>query len=305
MAMPMSNEAFISFGCKDMDSILDGGIPRSEITNIYSVPDLGKSWVVLQTAHHVCLPPKKGGLEAIPIIIDTEQYYSPRVMSKAAKIFGERWGVDPEYFNIEVIQAPDIYKLFSIMGMSLEKTTSMPTKTTKGGKVEIKIYYKNAEIKDGKQKVRLHFMEASDLWRKVQELKSPFVAIDSLSSPVKPIIPSGSQNFPARDTIMTHLLQFIKSIAWKFNLGFLITNHISKSQQNPRDKGRPYGGGFLKYTVKNVILMRRGLINQREVYGQQVRRLERIRQPMEMPGKEVLVILEKDKGFVDLESYRK
>ena len=126
----------------------------------------------------------------------------------------------------------------------------------------------------------------------------PLLILDSLSNPIKSAIPPSMFNFPARAFILDFIIAGLKTLAIKYNTAVFIVNHVSKSDMNFMAKGSPFGGRPVKYNLKNLLYLRRGLSAQNQIHSTQVRRLELNRMNMKMQ-EEILVVLKEDYGFVD------
>ncbi|MEW5300059.1 MAG: hypothetical protein WDW36_003018 [Sanguina aurantia] len=81
----------IATGCKELDTILDGGIETGSITEMYGEFRVGKT----QLCHTLCvtcqLPIDMGGAEGKALYIDTEGTFRPARLAQIA----ERYGLNP------------------------------------------------------------------------------------------------------------------------------------------------------------------------------------------------------------------
>jgi DNA repair protein RAD51 len=85
-----SNIVYLSTGCSELDSILNGGIESGSLTEIFGEFRTGKT----QLCHTLCitcqLPKSKGGGEGKALYIDTEGTFRPEKLKPIA----ERYGLD-------------------------------------------------------------------------------------------------------------------------------------------------------------------------------------------------------------------
>lgn len=82
----------LTTGVKNLDAILNGGIPVTKILEVAGKFATGKSNFCHQLAITVQLPRAQGGLEGGAFYLDTEGTFSPQKMIKIAK----RFGLDPK-----------------------------------------------------------------------------------------------------------------------------------------------------------------------------------------------------------------
>eukprot|EP00798_Chlamydomonas_sp_ICE-L_P027067 gene27069-2300_t len=78
----------VTTGCKELDSILDGGIETGSITELYGEFRCGKT----QLCHTLCvtcqLPIEMGGAEGKALYIDTEGTFRPQRLAQIAERYG-------------------------------------------------------------------------------------------------------------------------------------------------------------------------------------------------------------------------
>lgn len=70
--------------CRDLDTMLGGGIPVSAVTEICGEPGVGKTQFGMQLAADVQIPSKCGGIAGSAIFIDTEGSFMPERMAQIA-----------------------------------------------------------------------------------------------------------------------------------------------------------------------------------------------------------------------------
>ncbi|EGC32854.1 hypothetical protein DICPUDRAFT_18874, partial [Dictyostelium purpureum] len=81
------NQHIITF-CKEIDQILNGGVPLKKLTEFCGVPGIGKTQMAFQLAINTSIPKSLGGIEGKSIYIDTEGNYScQRVREMAQHLY--------------------------------------------------------------------------------------------------------------------------------------------------------------------------------------------------------------------------
>jgi len=299
----------LSSGVKEIDDMLEGGILLGAPALVYGIPNLGKTWLSFQLCCMSTRDPKHGGLGRRALYLDTETFFTRDTFDRFYKYFKARWPDLPEEPMIDVKIVPDIFKLGKLFGIDYEiiheeKRVSMisrfPTKRQKAlkrsGNTKLKTTTKSSD-----------YILDSKLYQMLQEKKYGIVVIDSITAPIKSVIPSAAQNFPARASILQELLGTFYTICQENDCAIFMTDHITRSPMSPGyvyGLGAPWGGQDVTYYVKIQLGLYRALKAQREMYpgeGQRLRRVERHR----YPGLEkslVLVHLAKDTGYKSLGS---
>ncbi len=306
----MTEEETIQFstGIKSIDDLLEGGILLGAPALVFGIPNLGKTWLSFQLCCMCTRDPKYGGLGRRALYLDTETFFTKKTFEKFYGYFRKRWPDLPEKPMIDVKMVPDIFKLGRLFGIDYEiiheeKRVSVvsrfPTKRQKAlaktGKSKLKTTTKSSD-----------YIKDSALWQLLQEKNYGIVVIDSITAPIKSVIPSASQNFPARSSILQELLGTFYTICQENNCCIFMTDHITRSPMSPGyvyGIGSPWGGQDVTYYVKIQLGLYRALKDQRAMYppGDRLRRIERHR----YPGLEkllVLVKLAKDTGYKDVGS---
>lgn len=251
--------------------------------------------------------PKYGGLGRPVLYLDTETFFTPTVFKRFYDYFKKRWPDLPDKPQIEVRIIKDLFQLGKFFGIHYEiiheeKRVSVvsrfPTKRqktlAKKGKSKLKTTTKSSD-----------YILESEVWKDLETKKYGLVVIDSLTAPIKSVIPSASQNFPARASILQELLGTFYSICQAHNCTIFITDHITRSPMSPGyvyGLGTPWGGQDITYYVKIQLGLYRALKEQKKRYpgeGQRLRRIERHRYPG-LEREILLIHLAKDTGYKDL-----
>ena len=280
----------IPTGLKTFDEMLGGGLPKSKLICIYGLPLIGKSWLSRQICFHASRLGKKS------IYIDTEKEVDSEIWSKLKKIFTSRWpDVKPESILLQA--TPDIFSLGELFGIqftvsySEEKVTVSAQYPKRQGEL-IKSSFKDRE-----------WIVKTPIYKTIKEGGYSLVVIDSFSAPIRPEIPSATQNLGARASIQRPLLQAFRTLGEELGISVLITAHVSKSPQEKFDLGKPWGGDDMYYYVKYVYNLLSPVKADYEAFGPQARRIMRVREPLKMPETRT-VILQKDYGFISPEEFK-
>lgn len=298
-----------STGVKSLDDLLDGGILLGAPALVFGIPNLGKTWLSFQLACMCTRDPKHGGLGRPVLYLDTETFFTPDTFDRFYAYFRQRWPDLPKEPMIDVKIVKDIFELGQLFGIHYEilhedKRVSVisrfPTKRQralqKSGKSKLKETMKTSD-----------YIKESDIWKKLEEKQYGLVIIDSITAPIKSVIPSMAQNFPARANILQELLGTFYTICQAHNCTIFMTDHITRSPMSPGyvyGLGTPWGGQDVTYYVKIQLGLYRALKDQRERHPGEARRLRRIERHR-YPGFErelILVHLAKDTGYKDLKT---
>lgn len=285
----MINMTKISTGCVSIDRIINGGVPLGTPIGIYGLQNIGKSILATQIAARFA----QEGYDVI--YIDTESFYQLR--EDWDRIFGwfeHRWDLDSDVKDkIEVIQLRDLFALGKFFGIEFQliqeqaRVSAMAKFPKKWGSKATKVTHQSQD-----------WITYSKAYKDLGKCEKPgLVIIDSITVPLKSKISSVTQNFPARASVIQTLLDTALVVANEFNVSFLITNHGTK---NPMGYGvQPWGGGNMIYYIKRWIGIMSGLKADRELFGDQIRRMYRYRWPglMTTTDKALLAL---DTGYVDL-----
>lgn len=284
---------FLSTGASSIDRLLDGGLERGTLSSIHADPDVGKSWLALQLASMANRAKEDGGFESPALIIDTEGYYSEKVLKKLSKYFKERWKI-PE-LQIDVIQTRNIETLYELFGLR-------PHIEIVGMKMQASVEALNTPIKDGRKIVGyMDHLESSQIWKLVEQNGYEFVAIDSISMPLKAkAFPNSLSWLAGRAALITPFMNTVNDLSIRQNIVIFVTHHLTKSDVTKQESGwgHPWGGSIVRYIQKRMLLLMRPLKGHRESFGERAKRLHLYR----LPGEEqrtIVVELAKNTGFVD------
>jgi len=299
--------AFIKTGCQTLDDLLCGGVPTGVPLLIFGMPNLGKTWLCFQLACMCTRDPKYGGLGKKVLYLDTESFFVGNTFDMFYGYFKKRWPDLPDKPKIELEIVPDIFTLGRLFGVQFEilqedKRVSVVAKfpterQTKIAKTKGKLPSTSVQREDWK--------ERSPIWQKLSSGEYGMVVIDSITVPIKSVIPSTTQNLPARTSLLQILLGAMYTFARGHDVSILITNHVTRNPMNPGyhlGVGDPWGGQNVTYYVKYQFGLYKALKDQVKAFGPDGHRLRRI-QRYRMPGKDekiVTVMLAKDTGYVDL-----
>ena len=282
----------IKSGVPEIDQLLKGGLPRGYPTCLFSVPNLGKSFLAIQYSMNL----SREGLETI--YIDTEGFLSEKVWSRFCDIFKNRWNdIRPEL--IHIVPLRNVFRLFRYFGIQVElKHTEARTS------VIIKFPKRKQKVKTSTRDEA--WFEYSQVYKDITSGNTAFLVVDSLSAPIKLAVGSATQNLPARADLQRTLLDAIITLCDYCNIGSLIITHISKSPTEPQDIGRPYGGQEIGYFMKHVLLLKRPKKEWFDRYSSikaELREIRRIRWGIEVPSY-CVVRLKHDWGYDSLKSTR-
>lgn len=299
--------ATLSTGCRGLDKLMNGGFPLGAPSLLYGIPNLGKTWLSFQTACMSTRKPSAGGLNRPALYLDTESFFTADVFDRFYGFFRKRWKDLPKEAEIDMIRIKDIFELGEKLGIQYtiiqeEKRVSAIAKFPTS---------RQTQIAKGKGQVVKGTQQSSDwlinseIWQSMKKRNYGLLIIDSLTVPIKSVIPKGTQHLPGRGTLLTSFLGTLYPIAIKFNAAIIVTDHISRNPMSPGYRyglGIPWGGQDITYYIKYQFGMYHALKAEREKYGadgSRLRRLERHR----FPGMEkelTTVLLAHDYGYTDL-----
>jgi len=308
----VNDMATISSGTKGIDAMMAGGLKTSVPSLLFSIPNLGKTFMCYQFACSCTRPVASGGLGKKVIYIDTEGFFfTPDTVERFNKFFTDRW-TDCDPSKIEIMQIPDIFELGELFGMQLdikqeESRVSVTVKYPTSRQVTLAKSQKKKSRVDTATNKDKDWLNKSPLYQKLSEKEGEYglIVLDSLTIPIKSEIASVTQNFPARTSLVSALLGACYPIARRQDVAILITDHITSNPMSPGyafGTGDPWGGRNMIYYVKHIFGMYKALKDQRESYapnGDRLRRIQRYRYPG-LDQDLSLVMLAKDKGYVDV-----
>jgi len=302
--------AIFSTGSKTIDRLFAGGMRTKIPWILFGAPNLGKTWFCFQIASMCTRPVKSKGLNKKVLYLDTEGFFfTEDTVERFNSYFQKRWpDVNPDMIEIEHV--PSIFTLGELFGITFE-IHQEDKRFTVGAKFPTKRQRKLAKTA-GRSKITSSvklsdWMEHSELWERLQTKEYGLLIIDSLTTPIKSEIPTSTQNFPARTSLLQILLGACYPFSRENDVAILLTNHISMNPMSPGYQygvGNPWGGQNVLYYIKHQFGLYRALKEDRSRYGPDGDRLRRI-QRYRFPGldKEIaLVMLAKDKGYIDLPS---
>ena len=303
----MTKVTTLSTGVKTLDSLMAGGFPLGAPSLVFGIPNLGKTWLCFQTACMCTRAPKYGGMGKPVLYLDTESFFTNDVFDRFYGFFRARWKDLPAKSKIDMVRVKDIFQLGAKFGIQFEiiqeeKRVSALAKFPTSRQTKIAFGKKQA-VKSTKQ---IHdWLELAPIWKDMQKKDYGLIVIDSLTVPIKSVIPKGTQHLPGRGTLITTLLGTLYPIAIGFNIAIIVTDHITRNPMSPGYRyglGNPWGGQDVTYYIKYQLGMYTGLKDQRLKYGADGPRLRRISRHR-FPGMEkelALIMLAHDIGYVDL-----
>ncbi len=271
--------ARLKTGCPALDQLSEGGLITSATTAFFGVPKLGKTWLSNQMSYMATRPVTQGGLDAKVIYIDTEGEFIPEVQAQSGKFFKARWS-DCKPQSILWKDTRELEDLGNYVGLHITITDS---ENRKDAKVVIDPAVDSPCFKEAKKEgVRL-------------------IVVDSVSNLVKAKIPWANQNAPARAAVLNPLMNRLLDLSKRLDAVVISTHHITKAPMNPRDMGKPWGGDYIIANNKYILQILTGLKDQRDLFGERVRRLKKFRWGLsdEIVDGYALVSLEHDYGYTN------
>lgn len=299
----------ISTGCRSLDQLMCGGIPTGAPSLIFGIPNLGKTFLSYQVACMCTRKTSYGGLNRPVLYLDTESFFTKGVPDRFYGFFRNRWkDLDPKS-SIDIIRVKDIFDLGKKFGIQFEiiqeeKRVSAIAKFPTGRQTKL-AQGKGEPVKTTIQSE--NWIETSEIWQSMKAKNYGLIVIDSLTVPIKSVIPKGTQHLPGRGTLLTSLLGTLYPIAIQFDAGIIVTDHITRNPMSPGyyvGFGDPWGGQDVTYYVKFQWGLYRALKAEKEKYGidgERIRRISRHR----FPGMEpelISIMLAHDYGYTDLPS---
>lgn len=270
-AMPVSlkdavkNLKFLKSSLKGLNDVYGGSLYNSdEIVALYGKPQVGKTLFALQEA-------VASGTNVL--YIDTEGGFKG-MAQKWLDVLVERFKAKNEIY-LETCKTLDALTEFLgfrtrvVFRVADEDGSEEEEKEKRRGKEPVTVEEKIKELQrqerrearseKGKMEFRVleRFENAPiDVW--VQEQKIGFVILDSISAPVRVLMPEERQNLPARASAFALVMGKLVSLQQKHNVCVLVTNHASF---DPTDIYRDStsvamrGGLAVHHFAKRVIYM--------------------------------------------------
>ena len=297
----------LSTGCKPLDNLLLGGFPLGAPSLVFGMPNLGKTWLCFQTACSCTREEKYGGLNRPALYLDTESFFTPVIFDRFYGYFRNRWKDLSSEPRIDLLRIKDIFDLGARFGIQYE-IIQEERRVSAIAKFPTERQSKLAEKKGGPVKQTQQssdWLKESEVWKRMEEKNYGVLILDSLTVPIKSVIPKGTQHLPGRGTLVTSLLGTLYPIAIHFNAAVIVTDHITRNPMSPGyvyGIGTPWGGQDVTYYIKYQIGLYNALKDQREKLGPDGHRLRRFERHR-FPGMErelVLVMLGKDLGYVSV-----
>jgi len=253
---------FMKSSIEGLNEVFGGHVYNSdEIVALYGKPQVGKTLFCLQEAvasnSNVLYIDTEGGFKGMAgkwLDILTERFKSKsKIYLEPAKNLQHLM----EFFGFKtrvVFQASDDTddeeeesqsKKTNIDKKSIEKIISdLQKKERKEMKVKGKMEFRVLEKYDN---------APVDIW--VEKSEIDFVILDSVSAPVRVLMPEERQNLPARATAMAIIMGKLVSLQQNYNVCVLVTNHASFDPMNPHGLAQMRGGIAVHHFAKRIIYM--------------------------------------------------
>jgi RecA/RadA recombinase len=292
-------------GCTNLDDLLFGGINTGRPYGIYGLYNSGKTWLASQLAYMAVQDADKGGLGKDVLYLDTEDFFDEESIQTFKDYFASRWGVSDKLAkNIHYTPIKDVYDLGRYFGMEFiilqeeARTVALvkfPKKRPAGRSEKQSPTKKTAQDEN--------WILRSPIYKTLKEGNYGLVILDSITVPIKSVIPVVTQNLSARASLLQPILSAVKYLARTFNVAFIVTNHgVGAKGSGAMFFGvaRPWAESVMLYYVKRWIGILDPLKIHKDKYGERARRIIRYR----YPGKDntmILTKLEKDLGYINFE----
>lgn len=289
-------QQFLSSGVSSIDRLLEGGLELGSLSAIHSDADVGKSFFNFQLAIMANRPKEDGGLNSPSLIVDTEGFYSERVMNKYIGFFKKRWDMKDEDIHVDILQMRNIEGLYNYFGLR-------PNIEVVGSKMQASVEAINTPIKDGRKIIgHLDHIESSKVWKDINEIGYGYIGIDSITMPLKIRCPPSSLSWLAgRAALMSPFMGTLNDLSIRTNIVVFCVHHLVKADVKKQKSGwgHPWGGENIRYIQKRMLLLMKSTQSERDAFGVRSRRMHLYR----LPGSEqktIAVELAKDIGFVDV-----
>lgn len=299
--------SFCSTGCKSLDDMMNGGFPLKAPSLVFGIPNLGKTWLCFQTASNCTRDISKGGLGRPSLYLDTESFFTPDVFDRFYGYFQKRWTDLPKSPKIDVQMISDIFELgkeFGIQYEIIQEEARVSVLAKFPTDRQAKLAQGKGEVV--KQTVQTYdWLTGSPIWKAMEAKNYGVIILDSITVPIKSVIPKGTQHLPGRGTLITSLLGTLYPIAKHFNAAIVITDHYSSNPMMGYGQGfggSAWGGQDMMFYIKYHYGVAPALKDQREKFGPDAERLRRIERHR-FPGldKDIrLFLLMKDYGYTDV-----
>lgn len=295
----MSEPTYLSSGVSSIDRLLEGGFELGTMSEIHSDADVGKSWMNLQLAVMCNRPIEDGGLDRPALIVDTEGFYSQKVLNKLLNFYKKRWNLDDDQVHVEVLKCLDIHVLYDFFGLK-------PHIKMVKEKMQASVEAINEPIKDKNTIIGYKdHVESSKVFKLIEEIGFGYIGVDSISMPLKSrAFPSSLSWLSGRAALITPLLNTLNDLSIRQNIVVFCIHHLVKSDVTKQASGwgHAWGGEIVKYVTKRMLLLMRPTKEERETFGNSSRRLHLYRLPGSQP-RTIAIDLAKDMGFIDVMPY--
>ena len=267
---------YIPTGCKTLDNIIGGGVPKRAIVGFFAKYHTGKTFLTTQIAHSY-LEIEGEEKKKKALIIETEGEPSAFYEYMGRK-YQERFG-NTTFPEVRV--ARGIKSFFALFGKDIDVVHS-----TSGTKMTV-------HIKD---------MDRRKSYMKLE--KYGILIIDSFTKPFE-VFGSAQQNLPARSDAQNPIFEALQVISEDYNMPVILTHHATASPvptfSGAIDLGEPKGGSNIWYNTKYIIGILDGTKPLREKYGDEVRRFYLVRHPYKRVSDAMYpVLFKEDYGFTDV-----
>jgi len=242
----------LSFECKSLDALTDGGLRTGDISYVWGRWNIGKSILTYQLASS-CIK----NFERNAMIIDTEGFWDEECSTFWFNVFKDRFGITTRPIIVTEYELLELLKMVNLKAKIGYKAKSTGTTS--------KLLLKELSFDD---------LDKSYLAKQIAKHNLGFIGIDSISVPLKATIPSEQPNYPTRASLMNPYFVRLKKLARKNDLVIFYTCHISGAQY---EGDIPHGGAFHQYASKYSLLVQELTKEERDVYGPFVRAFYRWR----------------------------
>lgn len=273
---------FVSTGVKSIDDMMFGGFPTNVVTVLTGPYKTGKTWLAFQTAAYNAA---NGGKS---LYVEAEKVYTRRDrQQRMIGIFGERYKAEIAE-NLRFSFPSDIYALGRQFGL------------------DIQLAFKGNYVEPNINPIGPH--DAFPLYNIVKEAGYNFVVIDSITKPIKHVVPvPPNQNRGARAAIINTLYGRMEKLAEDLNCAVVLISHLSQAQGATRFEspmGNVWGGTTIGFNLKYCVqVMKAGQSHLRKVdidRGHVGKRFIRREWVAELQD-EVVVKVVPDYGYVELD----
>lgn len=289
-------QQFLSSGVSSIDHLLEGGFERGTLSSIHSDADVGKSFLNFQLAVMTNRPEDVGGMSKPSLIIDTEGFYSERVMKKYIGFYKKRWDMSDDDIHVDILQLRNIEGLYNYFGLR-------PNIEVIGNKMQASVEAVNTPIKDGRKIIgHLDHIEGSKIWKDIEEYDYGYIGIDSITMPLKNrAFPSSLSWLSGRAALMSPFMGTLNDLSIRKNIVVFCIHHLVKDDVTRQQSGwgHPWGGENIRYIQKRMLLMMKPTKSEREAFGPNSKRLHLYRLPGSQQ-KTIAIELAEDTGFVDV-----